>query len=71
MTVRGEKFNFLNIIGGATMSEAQMICLEKGMALFEPKDATINYLVWEKARENYQLEWGYWLNVKKENQWKM
>ena len=53
----------MNILGGTGNERAREICKEKGMMLFEPRDATINHMVWEKARESYPLSGGYWLNV--------
>ena len=47
------------------MERAQELCSEKGMQLFEPRDATINQMVWDKARENYPWVTGYWLNIKR------
>ena len=58
-----KNFTFINILDGVTMERAQERCNEKGMHLFEPRDTTINHMVWEKAREHYPWVRGYWLNI--------
>ena len=63
--MKENNFTFINILDGTSMQRAQELCNEKGMQLFEPRDATINHMVWEKARENYPLVRGYWLNIKR------
>ena len=62
-TIRDENFHFINILGGTGSKQAHELCRERGMMLFEPRDATINHMVWEKARENYPMSAGYWINV--------
>ena len=62
-TLRDENFHIINILGGTGYKKANEICKEKGMMLFEPRDATINHMVWEKARESYPMLQNYWLNV--------
>ena len=61
--MRDENFHIINILGGTGYKRADAICKEKGMMLFEPRDATINHMVWEKARESYPMLQNYWLNV--------
>ena len=63
--VKQNNFTFINILDGTSMQRAQELCNEKGMQLFEPRDATINHMVWEKARKNYPWVRGYWLNIKR------
>ena len=45
------------------MKGAVDICENKGMMVFEPRDATINRKVWQ-ALKNDGL---YWLNLKRKN----
>ena len=46
------------------MDRAQELCSKAGLKIFEPRDATINILVWEKAQEYlYPMSNGYWLNM--------
>ena len=66
MQINGEKFYFIRILGGTQMDRAQELCNKVGMKIFEPRDATTNSLVWEKAQEYlYPMSNGYWLNIKR------
>ena len=50
---------------GVTMKRAQEICTEKGMMLFEPRDATINRKVWQAMKTAGTGM--YWLNLRRED----
>ena len=63
VTIKDEKFLFINILGGTGYERANEICQDKGMRLFEPRDAMINHMVWEKSKESYSMSQRYWLNV--------
>ena len=65
INISENNFTFITIFDGTTMERAQELCSEKGMQLFEPRDATINQMVWDKAREKYPWVTGYWLNIKR------
>ena len=67
MTISEQNLYIEKIIGGTTMTHAKEICNSKGMELFEPRDATTNHVVWEKARGYFRWSSGYWLNVRRVN----
>ena len=65
ITIQGNNFNFQKILSGTSKLHADMICKERGMKVFEPKDGVINNQVWEEMskRTNYP----FWINIKRDN----
>lgn len=59
--IDGHTFHYQRIMGGVTMERAHQICADKGMVVFEPRDATVNSRVWEGSKGPY------WLNVRRDN----
>ena len=49
---------------GTSYKHAQELCNSKGLTVFEPRDATINKLVYEKARDHYRK---YWLGMRRDS----
>ena len=49
---------------GTSFDHAQAICKSKDLMLFEPRDATLNYRIYEKAKDRYG--W-YWLNIRRDS----
>ena len=66
LEINGETFHFQKLLvgQGTTYQHAHEICKSKGLALFQPRDATINRMVYEKAKEHYGE---YWLGIRRDN----
>ena len=65
LDIDGHNLYIEKILGGTTRMHAREICNSRGMELFEPRDSTVNHVVWKKARGFHRWSWGYWLNVRR------
>ena len=66
MQINEKTFYFQNMLvgDGTSFDHAQEICKSKDLMLFEPRDATLNYRIYEKAKDRYG--W-YWLNIRRDS----